>query len=391
VSRVAELLRKVPQYTRMGRHLRSVLLHGTPRKWLNLAHAESERKMRAVRVRSRPYLLIVDPCNYCNLRCPLCPTGLNDLGRPQGMLSLEDFRRYLDPHAPYLFEVYLHNWGESLLNKDVYQMIEHAQSRNVGTNLSSNLVALDSADLDRIIDSGLEYLVVSLDGATSETYSQYRVRGIHHNVMQNLAELIRRRRARRRRTPVIEWQFIVMKHNEHEIPAAEGLARKLGVDRLRFIPVGVPYDLRNRRDLVERWFPPSRQGEATSPPGVEAFARHPKPGPCFYLYRSMVVNPDGGVSPCCEVYRKDRDFAALPQGTIDVRTTWNNAMFRSARSRFSVASVEDRVPTVCDGCDIFEPHASKARLGESPAPGSDPQGALPAPGSSASAKLSGSP
>jgi MoaA/NifB/PqqE/SkfB family radical SAM enzyme len=86
------------------------------------------------------------------------------------MLSLAHFKKYFDPFAPYLFEAYLHNWGESLLNKQVYSMIEHAQRQNVGTNLSSNLVRLDSSDLDNIIDSGLEYLIVSLDGASQESY-----------------------------------------------------------------------------------------------------------------------------------------------------------------------------------------------------------------------------
>lgn len=377
MSRAAALLKKIPQYTRSARHLRSLVQHGTPRKWWNLALAETERALRAVQVRSRPYLLIVDPCNYCNLRCPLCPTGLGDLGRPQRMLSFEHFRRWFDPHAPYLFETYLHNWGESLLNKQVYRMIEHAQSRNVGTNLSSNFVALDSADLDSLLDCGLEYLVVSLDGTSQETYGQYRIRGDHQRVVDNLSEMLRRRGARGRSTPVIEWQFIVMKQNEHQVPEAEVLARKLGVDLLRFIPVGVPYELRNRKEIADRWFPVSLTGRVKGDRQGPQFGQAAKPGPCFYLYRSMVVNPDGGVSPCCEVYRQNRDFAALGEGPIDVPAIWNNQRYRSGRSLFSAATVEDRVPTVCDGCDIFAWHPSKVRRGAAAPPGAEPAHAGP--------------
>lgn len=356
-----KFLRKIPQYTRNERHLRSVLQHGTPGKLANLVKVEYERKRRRVRVASHPYLLIIDPCNFCNLRCPLCPTGLDDLGREQSMMSLEHFKHYFDPHAPYLFEAYMHNWGESLLNKDVFKMIEHAQRSNVGTNLSSNLVIATSDDLDQMIDSGLEYLVVSLDGASQETYIKYRVRGDFQRVVDNMAELIRRRNARGKKNPVVEWQYIVMKTNEHEIPKAEKMAKELGVDLLRFIPVGMPFEFRNRKEVADQWYPTGVNGRSESDGSEQQYGQAGKPGPCFYLYRSMVVNADGGVSPCCVVYRKGRDFGKLDDKTIDIPALWNNEKYQSARSLFSPEVVDKRRPTVCDTCDIFAYHSTKGR------------------------------
>ncbi len=351
---VDKLLKKVPQYTRNQRHLDSVLQHGNLRKWANLARVEIERKRRRIKVNSRPYLLILDPCNYCNLRCPLCPTGMKDLGREQSMMSFEHFRHYFDPHIPYLFEVYMHNWGESLINKEVYRMIAYAQEHNVGTNLSSNLVILESDDIDNLLDCGLEYLVVSLDGTTPESYEQYRVRGDYDRVMENLRELIRRRNLRQQKTPVIEWQYIVMKHNEHEIPEAERLAKEIGVDKLRFIPVGMPYEVKNRKEIADRWFPTGVSGRIESSHEEQQFGQADKPGPCFYLYRSMVINPDGGVSPCCVVYQKNRDFAQLSfDQQPDVQAVWNNAHYQSARSLYSHKKPQTHQATVCDGCDIF--------------------------------------
>lgn len=361
MSLVEQFLKKIPQYTRNARHLRSVLQHGTPRKWANLAQVEWERKLQRIEVKSHPYLLFLDPCNYCNLRCPLCPTGLNDLGREQTMLSLEHFKKYFDPHIPYLFEVYMHNWGESLINKQVYQMIEYAQANNVGTNLSSNLVIAESDDLDNLLDSGLEYLVVSLDGTSQETYGQYRLRGDYERVVANMTELIRRRNARKLKTPIVEWQYIVMKQNEHQIAEAEILAKKFGVDLLRFIPVGMPYEFKNRKEVADKWYPSTVTGRVESDHEEQQFGQAGKPGPCFYLYRSMVVNPDGGVSPCCVVYRQNRDFADLNVPEIDVMNIWNNEKYQSARSLFSADTVPNRKPTVCDGCDIFAWHPGKVR------------------------------
>jgi MoaA/NifB/PqqE/SkfB family radical SAM enzyme len=351
---VEKYLSKVPQYTRHARHLRAVMQHGTSKKWLNLARVEFERKRRKIHLSGHPYLLIIDPCNYCNLRCPLCATGNGSLGRTQKMMSLDCFKRYFDPLAPYLFEAYMHNWGESLLNKEVYKMIAHAQGSNVGTNLSTNFSETTERDLDELLDSGLEYLIVSLDGTSEQSYVKYRVRGNFKNVMQNLEKIIDKREQRNLKTPVVEWQFIVMRQNEHEIPEAERLAREFGVDLLRFIPVGLPYATseQERRAYADEWFPRTTAGREHAPEGVEQqFGQANKPSPCFYLYRSMVVNPDGGVSPCCVVNHQDKDFGKLP--AEDITRFWNNDNYLTARSLFSPQNAPRPVSTVCDGCDIF--------------------------------------
>lgn len=354
MSLAQKYLKRVPQYTRNARHAWSVVKHGTPHKWANLVRVETERKLRRIELKGHPYLLILDPCNYCNLRCPLCPTGLGTLGRPQAMLSFEHFQQFFEPLADSLFECYMHNWGESLLNKNVFRMIDYAQSRNVGTNLSSNLSETSSDDIDKLLDSGLEYLIVSLDGTSADAYSKYRVRGKFDRVMENMNELIRRRNARRLKTPRVEWQFIVMKQNEHQIDEAEQLAKKIGVDLLRFIPVGMPIDHQDRQGAADTWYPITLRGREHSPDGVEQqFGQANKPGPCFYLYRTMVVNPDGGVSPCCVVYKKDTDFAQLPG---DVHAIWNNDKYQSARALFSPHKAQAPVTTTCDGCDIFAKH-----------------------------------
>jgi MoaA/NifB/PqqE/SkfB family radical SAM enzyme len=362
LSAAQKYLTKIPQYTRNARHLRAVLQHGTPRKWANLAMVEYERFTRKVTVKSRPYILFLDPCNYCDLRCPLCPTGMNALGRPQKMLSFECFKKYFDPHAPYLFECILHNWGESLLNKEIFSMISYAQSKNVGTNLSTNFVNTKDEDLDKLLDSGLEYLTISLDGTTQQSYSTYRVRGDFARVRQNLETFLNRRAARKLTVPVVEWQYIVMKHNQSEVEEAERLSRQIGVDVMRFIPVGLPFEAENRAALADDWFPTGVAGRVEINDGQQIFGQDGRPGGCYYLYRSMTVNPDGGVSPCCIVYKDERDFAHLEStDAIDVGAIWNNEKFRSGRSLFSAEEVANRKRTICDSCTLFAWHPTKAQ------------------------------
>jgi len=339
-------LRKLPQYTRTPRHVRTVLTHSTPRRLANLVLIEAEYLLRRTRVRGRPYILFVDPTNVCNLRCPLCPTGIGQTGRRAQMMPWETFTRAIDALAPYAYEVNLHNWGESLLHKHVFDMIAYARDRNLATNMSENFGVMRAGDCDRLIDSGLEYLTLSIDGVTQDVYAHYRRGGDLTTVLANARELLRRRRERRSRTPFVEWQFIVMKHNAHEVGEARHLAADMGVDRFRVIPPGIPFDVPHPQALKAEWFVPSLHADAETP--YEDF-RGQRATACFYLYRSFTVNPDGKTAPCCIVNGERNDFGDILRD--DVATIWNNPRYLAARGLFGRGSAAPHVRTVCDGCD----------------------------------------
>jgi MoaA/NifB/PqqE/SkfB family radical SAM enzyme len=158
------------------------------------------------------------------------------------------------------------------------------------------------------------------------------------------------------KTPKIEWQFLVFKHNEHEIAAAEEMARKIGVDRFRLRSPGFPlgdYKLKERPEQVaeeDKWMP-------TDPtywqlhPGVLRKEGFLFDEPCYYLYRSMTVNPGGGIAACCIVYKERQDFGNLVRD--DLETIWNNQQYQRSRALFGKHPT-DRAGTVCDGCFLFK-------------------------------------
>lgn len=344
-GRIVRALRSVPQYTRMSRHLRSLIAHSTPRKVYNLLLTEIEYRLRATRVRGRPYIVIVDPTNVCNLKCPLCPTGIGTAGRRKQMIKWETFTRVIDELAPTAYEVNLHNWGESILHPHIFDMIEYARDRNIATNMSTNFNIVSDKAIDRLVTSGLEFLCLSIDGATQETYARYRVGGHLDKVLDHARKLVRRKRELGSETPYIEWQFIVFKHNAHEIERARAMAEEIGVDRFRVIPPGVPFDSADAEQLKQEWFVPAGGGE-----GVSDF-REQNEEPCFYLYRSMTINPDGKVAPCCIVYGENNDFGSfMAEGFASL---WNGPKYTSARAQFRRDGVVT-APTVCDRCDWFK-------------------------------------
>jgi len=343
----------LPSYTRKSRHLQLLMRYAKPAKLANIARAEWSMARGDIVSRGRPYVYTIDTGNVCNLRCPLCPTGAQDLQRPQGMMSLATFEHVLDKIDRWAIEVILHNWGEPFLNPDILPIIRAARSRSVGTTISSHLNLVHRGDdfLGEVVDSGLDHLTVSLDGTTQDVYETYRRGGNLEAVMHNLSALIEHRRRARQATPVIEWQFLVMKHNQHQMDEANRLAAKLGVDRVRFTSAGLPFeDLDNRR-LAAQWMSDLPSYRAYDPEKI-----HQKgymfDERCFYLYRAMTVNPNGEVSPCCVVYHAQHDFGNLLTDNLD--DIWNNRQYKSSRALFSRQPYAERGGTVCEACPLFK-------------------------------------
>jgi radical SAM protein with 4Fe4S-binding SPASM domain len=356
------LLGKLPSYTRKQRHLDMLRRYSDPRKLANLARAELARVRGDIVVRSKPYVYTVDTGNYCNLQCPLCPTGYRGLERPQALMSFEKFKSILDKISAHAIELILHNWGEPFLNPDILAIVEYASKNRVGTTISSNLnlVNRDESFLREVVESGLDHLTVSLDGTTQEVYGQYRRGGNVENVLHNLRYLVEYRNSKGRRTPCVEWQFLVMKHNEHQMEDARRMSREIGVDRLRFTGAGLPFNEFKNVPLARQWISdlPAFSGYSPDKMIERGYAYDES---CFYLYRAMTVNPDGGVAPCCVLYHSQFDFGNLLEASLE--EVWNNEHYRSSRALFSKKPYDGHLETACHKCPLFKYETSRSSIG----------------------------
>lgn len=353
------VLGKLPSYTRKSRHLQLLLRYTRPSKLANIALAEWSMARGDIVAKGRPYVYTIDTGNVCNLRCPLCPTGAQNLQRPQSMMSRAVFERVIERIGPWAIEVILHNWGEPFLNPDILPMVRTARAASIGTTLSSHLNLVHRGDdfLADVVDSGLDHLTVSLDGTTQEVYERYRRGGHIDAVFHNIRVLLECRRRMRQTTPVIEWQFLVMKHNHHQMDDARRLAAQLGVDRLRFTSAGLPFEDLDNTQLAEQWMPDLPEYRAYDPAKI-ASRGYMFDERCFYLYRNMTVNPGGEVSPCCVVYHAKHDFGNLLTSSVD--DIWNNAQYRASRALFSKKRSERRGGTVCEVCPLFKYESPRA-------------------------------
>lgn len=169
--------------------------------------------------------LMIEPTNICNLRCLFCTQSISK--RQKGMMTLDNFRKIVELLPRSIREVQLHFAGESVLNKDLPEMVKILKGKGVRTILSSN-GTLPFENYEKIINAGLSQLIISFDGATKEVYEQYRKGGNFEMVLDNLNKMVK---MPKRKTEFI-IQFIVMKNNENQIEDMKKLAKSLGVDIL---------------------------------------------------------------------------------------------------------------------------------------------------------------
>jgi MoaA/NifB/PqqE/SkfB family radical SAM enzyme len=320
-----------------------------------------------VEVLSKPLGLVVDPINNCNLACPGCVhSARSRSGKlfqwPSGMLSEDCFRSLMRRHGPWALELMLCNYGEPLLNPNTPKFIAQARSYLMRTGLSTNMTAR-RFDARAYVESGLDFMTVSLDGATQETYQRYRRDGDLEQAFSNIRALVAAKRECGKESPIVSWQFLAFEHNAHEIDPAIAIARELGIDQ--FV-VAKPFDVgwddpsirpahtEEARTIHLRGNPEQRMianfnpapnqlaeveiaeawnagfGSAAALPDSRAASDHS----CQWLYRNMVLDATGRVLPCCAAPKPGFD---LVFDRFDVTKTdaFNSDKYRAARQWFS--------------------------------------------------------
>lgn len=191
---------------------------------------------------SHPIYLRVEVCPYCNLRCPGCLLGglnmseSNPDHRKSGAMKYEVFKDSIKDFIPYLFRVWLYDEGEPLLNKDIYKILYYLNKNNVGTCVSSNFsFPMSNDNLEELINSGLQHLIISVDGATQESYSQYRIGGNLNLVLSNIQRLQSLLNQKKNKHLKVEIQFLEFDHNKSDREQMCKIAKELGVWRLTII------------------------------------------------------------------------------------------------------------------------------------------------------------
>lgn len=336
---LAERVRKAVRLRRSGVKLA---------KLANVACCLASRLLRLERVLGLPYFVMLEPTNACNLRCPLCPTGELKLARPTGFMADETFERILAPLSGSLLELHLLCYGEPTLHPRLPEMIARAKEHGIFVSLGSNGHFFGSDEVAaRWVDCGLDHVYVAMDGATQESFEKYRVRGRLDELLNGVRRLVRVRAARRRITPRIELQFIVMRHNEHEMEAARALARAVGADAITFKSVSfhvAEFDDPEVRSRFRAFEPRDPRYRLYGGRDGDLRWSVPIENRCDFLWRALVVHWDGTVVPCGMDPHEQLAVGRIEDG---LEAVWNGAGFRRLR-RTILADKKSLAP--CANC-----------------------------------------
>jgi MoaA/NifB/PqqE/SkfB family radical SAM enzyme len=257
-------------------------------------------------------------------------------------MAFDAFQRVFEQQARDLLLLMLWNQGEPFINRHLLDMVRLAKSHDVPTITSTNGHFINSAaEAAALIESGLDEILISLDGATPETYRQYRVGGRFDRVIDAARLLCQAKQDLDARNPVVHLQFIIMKHNEGEIQAARDIASELGADRLSLKTAQVYTE-----DEAERFLPEDSRFSRYRYDGNGLAINGKIKNTCRHLWYSTVINWDGVVSPCC--FDKDAHYGlgdALNGGSF--ADIWTGDTYR----RFRNTILRDRASVpICGNC-----------------------------------------
>ncbi len=305
-----------------NRHWYVIRRHFTLKKIINIMKCIFHYKMKHANISSFPIYIKIETTDCCNLKCRNCHDGT--VSRNNAFLDFSIYTNLIDHLSDYLLEVSLFDQGEPLIDPLIVDYVKYASNKNIGTVISTNFsLKLSNDKLVQLINSGLDYLQIAIDGVTQEIYEKYRVGGKLDLVFSNLSRLISLKKQLKSKTPIIEWQMIDFDFNRSEQKQAEILAKKFQVDRFRLKPDCYTTYPKTSYSRIKR---------------------------CFLLWFSFAVECDGLVSACLT---KDDDSLYVGDLKINsIKEIWNSRAYQKLRESHNIDLIFN--PFYCKKCNRYD-------------------------------------
>lgn len=276
-----------------------------------------------------PVEYIVETTAKCNLYCPMCPRETHP--QPKEDMTDEVFDRLVKQAGATAEHMMLIGLGEPLLDPEIYRRIELCHSHSISTLLSTNGTLLDEKNATRLLDTPLEQITFSFDGARKETFEFYRKGAKFERVRDNFVRFANMKKERGSKLQIVA-QMVKMEGNAGEVDDFVAFWRGVpGVDLIRIKEDETNLMRPDAGHAGEEW-------------------KHP----CHYLWRGPVyVKHNGDVYPCCQSYMLD----GAPVGNVASQTLtqiWDGKAMQELR-RLHVAGRAGDIP-MCARCCTTIPH-----------------------------------
>ena len=285
--------------------------------------------------------IAIEPTTACNLRCPECPSGLRSFTRPTGNLKTDGFEKVIQEIRKYTSYLTFYFQGEPYLNPSFLDMVSYASGAGMITSTSTNAHFLDDENARKTVESGLDRLIISIDGTDQKTYENYRIEGDLNKVIEGTKNVIRWKKELQSLSPQVVFQFLVVKPNEHQIEEVYRLADELGVDKVSLKSAQV-YDFQNGNELIPENNKYSRYKKNSD--GTWSIKNELR-NQCWRMWSSCVITWDGDMVPCC--FDKDSQHKVGNVFSRPFEQIWNGAELQNFRK--SILKGRDQIE-ICRNC-----------------------------------------
>ncbi|MEZ5041349.1 MAG: SPASM domain-containing protein [Saprospiraceae bacterium] len=296
----------------------------------------------------RPFTISIEPTTACNLGCPECPSGLKNFSRPTGNLRPAFFRHTIDELSRELLYLIFYFQGEPYINPAFLEMVRYAHQKGIYTITSTNGHFLNEENARETILSGLDRLIISVDGTTQDVYENYRRKGKLDVVLQGARNVVKWKKQLNSKTPHLIFQFLVVKPNQHQIPDIYKLAKAIGIDEVKLKTAQVyNYELGNPLIPTIDRFARYRQREDGRYVIKNQLLNH-----CWKLWHACVITWDGIVVPCCfDKDAKHRLGDLKKQSFADI---WQSPTYQAFRKKIFQGRNQIDICTNCtEGCKVW--------------------------------------
>jgi radical SAM protein with 4Fe4S-binding SPASM domain len=306
------------------------------------------RVQRKPRIIGLPISISIEPTTSCNLRCPECPSGLRSFTRPTGKLDPQLYRNVIDQLASALSYLTFYFQGEPYLHPEFLEMVNYASLKGIYTATSTNAHYLNGESARNTVESGLDRLIISIDGTTQRSYESYRIGGRLSKVIEGTKHIISAKKELRSKTPHVVFQFLVVGPNEDQIGEVQDLAKELRVDQV-VLKTAQVYDYEKGSHLIpkqDRYSRYRKNGDGTYS------IKNRMDDHCWRMWHSCVMTWDGKVVPCC--FDKDAHFVLGDLKEKSFAEIWNGERYNAFRQSLLTSRREIEMCRNCtEGGSVF--------------------------------------
>ena len=297
---------------------------------LGIYSAYNRRRIRKIPL---PIRLWIEPTSVCDLSCVMCLNRCIPEDE-KGFMDFNLFRKIIDEAANFVYDVYLHHRGESLLHPDIFKMIKYAKAKSIFTRLHTNATLLTEERSYSLLNSGLDFLSFSFDGYEKETYEKIRVGANFERTLSNITNFLRIKKELEKKTP--HTVFTVIEFTESPKPQNDA-RRKQFISQFNSLPLD---------NFISRR-PHNWGGDYDTREGKDDSSEENSYLPCTFPWYSLTIFYDGEVLPCPQDFFGKNELGSVEYASLS--EIWNGSTLTSLRKKMVMKKYQDMES--CNRCD----------------------------------------